>query len=131
MTVIVKPSTPVRDQPDFALEEVVLWLARPVSDGVGGADLLRGAARGGDLGDPGRDIGGRPSGRTVDRASPRGLPGERCSCRWVLPAALRPVLTGGHCPRAPSPLAAVQSQDQPPELGPRNQFTGSTRLTNV
>ena len=29
MTVIVKPSTPVRDIPDFALEEVVVRLARP------------------------------------------------------------------------------------------------------
>ena len=29
MTVIVKPSTPVRDNPDFALEEVIVRLARP------------------------------------------------------------------------------------------------------
>ena len=29
MTVIVKPSTPVRDIPDFALDEVVVRLARP------------------------------------------------------------------------------------------------------
>ena len=33
MTVIVKPSTPVRDNPDFALEAVIVRLAQPDEHG--------------------------------------------------------------------------------------------------